>query len=532
MAVNAAQASVKTVADPNASFESLKPLWNKSRAVCSGERFVKDFDSTIDVLGFSNLLIPFSPSMTQKQFDFYKAEAELPGIVAQFSKMLVGGLLRKQPLLSLPDDAPADAHDWIMNQFGRDDSPLAAFLDTALWEEVQSSRAWILVDYPVVDNAENLTKEELAKYKPYPVLYQAESIINWKISTDKFGRTVLTRLIIRGYTESFDENEFHPTFKETVWVHELVDNKYQIRVYKRDDADTNVPVVAGQTQKNPSAKKAEFKLVETIANITASDKPLTMIPAWPLNGSIDAIEPMLSPIIDKEISLYNKISRRNHLLYGASTYTPYIASDMTDDDFDDIVNSGLGTWLRLRQGDTAGVLETPTEALQDMDRAIAASIEEMAKLGIRMLTPESSQSGVALEIRNAAQTAQLGTLNNKISNTMRQIIAFMLNWRYDTAYAPSQIDFALSADFNPIPLGADWLRLATEWYQQGLIPRSVWLQMLKQNDMLAPDYDDDEGRAEINGDEMINSDNGKNDPDYAKKLEEQEKALRDSENKQ
>ena len=507
MAVNAAQASVKTVADPNASYESLKPLWNKSRAVCSGERFVKAYDSVIDVLSFSNLLIPFSPSMSQAQYNFYKAEAELPGITAQFSKMLVGGLLRKQPILSLSDKVPSEAHDWIMNAFGKDEAPLTAFLDAALWEEVQTSRAWVFVDYPQIQNPDSLTKEELAKYKPYPVLYQAESIINWRVKTNQYGKTVLDRVIVRGFEEKFTENEFHPTYHDTVWVHELnEDGYYQIRKFARQDKTTNVPVIAGQQQKNPSANKTSFELVETITNILANNQRLSEIPAWPLNGSIDAVEPMLSPIIDKEISLYNKLSRRNHLLYGASTYTPVIISDMSDDDFDAIVNGGLGTWIRLRQGDDAKVLETPTAALQDMDRAIAAGIEEMAKLGIRMLTPESSQSGVALEIRNAAQTAQLGTLNNKISSVMRQVIAFMINWRYDLNITVADVNFSLSADFNPIPLGADWLRLATEWYQQGLIPRSVWLQILKQNDIVSPDYDDTEGQEEITADSIINLD--------------------------
>ena len=154
--INAAQAAVKTVADPNASYESLKSLWNKSRAVCSGERFVKDFDGLIDVQKFSNLLIPFSPSMTQTQYNFYKAEAELPGITAQFSKLLVGGLLRKQPTLTLPDDVPADAMDWIMNQFAKDGAPLSAFLDQALFEEIQTSRAWVLIDHPNISNAEDM----------------------------------------------------------------------------------------------------------------------------------------------------------------------------------------------------------------------------------------------------------------------------------------------------------------------------------------------------------------------------------------
>lgn len=499
--INAAQAAVKTVADPNASYESLKPLWVKSRAVCSGERFVKDYDSLVDSNSFTNLLIPFSPTMTQRQYNFYKAEAELPGIVAQFARMLVGGLLRKKPSLSIPKDAPAEAYDWIMNDFGQDDSSLSSFLDTCLWEEIQTSRAWIYVDYPSVNNIENLTREDLAELKPYPILWQAESIINWRAKLDTNGKNILDRVIVRGFVERFDQNEFHPSYIDTVWVHELDESGYyQIRRFERDSPSTNVQVVTGQKQSNAGIDKSVFVFKELTTNIQSNGERLNFIPAWPLNGSIEVIEPILTPIIDKEISLYNKISRRNHLLYGASTYTPIILSDMTDEQFEDIVASGLGTWIRLRQGDDAKVLETPTSALQDMDRAISQSIEEMAKLGVRMLSPETSQSGVALQLRNAAQTAQLGSLNNKISNTMSQIIAFMLNWRYGTQYKAQDIEFSLSDDFNNIPIGADWLRLATEWYQGGLIPRSTWLEILKQNDMINPDYNDEEGRMEITQD--------------------------------
>jgi hypothetical protein len=262
-------------------------------------------------------------------------------------------------------------------------------------------------------------------------------------------------------------------------------------------------MIDGKQYKNYNQEKAPFELVDTIDSILSNGEKLDYIPAWPLNGTVEAVEPMLMPVIDKEISLYNKISRRNHLLYGASTYTPIIISDMPDDDFDEIVQGGLGTWLRLRQGDDAKVLETPTAALQDMDRAIASSIEEMSKLGIKMLSPETAQSGVALEIRNAAQTAQLGTLSNKISNVMKQIITCMINWRYNLQLECTEIEFTLTSDFNPVPLGSEWLRLATEWYQGGLIPRSVWLQLLKQNDMVEPEYDDEAAKQEINADQLL-----------------------------
>lgn len=507
--VNAALAN-KTVADPIAEYESLKPLWQKSRAVCSGERFVKDYDSYVDVVGFRNLLIPFSPSMTQKQYDFYRSEAELPGIVAQFAKMLVGGLLRKQPVLSLPEGMPQEIHDWIMNEFGQDDSSLVSFLDTALWEELQTSRAWVYVDHPRIVNPDLVTREELLKLKPYPVLWQAESVINWRTRQDQLGRSILDRVIVRSYEEFFDKNEFHPTFRDTVKVHELDENGYyQIRVFQQTSDANSVQIVNGQQIKNYDTKKPVFELIDTITNILSNGERLRLIPAWPLNGNVSAVEPVLMPIIDKEVNLYNKISRRNHLLYGASTYTPIIISDMSDEDFDSVVSAGLGSWIRLRQGDDAKVLETPTAALQDMDRAIAASIEEMAKMGIRMLSPETAQSGVALEIRNAAQTAQLGSLNTKISNTFKQIIAFMINWKFSLQLRAQDISFSLSEDFNPIPLGADWLRLATEWYQQGLIPRSVWILMLKQNDLVPPDYDDEAGKMEITADmEAVMKTNG------------------------
>jgi hypothetical protein len=505
MAVNAATTVQKTVADPCAQYESLIPLWIKSRAVCRGERYVKEYDKLVDIDTFKNLLIPFSPSMSQAQYNFYKAEAELPGITSQFAKTLIGGLLRKQPLIKFPEGVPDEVSKWIIHQFGKDDSPMSAFLDEALWEELQTSFCWVLVDHPDMSEEElaAMTPEQRAEVRPYPVIYQAESVINWRTSTDVTGRTQLDRLVIRGYQERYSEEpesdyEFHPEFVETVWVHELVNGFYQVRVYEAESAALDVPVINGE-KKVDTAQKLTFKLKNTVP-VIVNGKPGTTLTAWPLSGKIEPGEPILNTFVDKETALYNKISRRNHLMYGAATYTPWVAADLTDEKFGEIVDGGLGTWLNLGLEGKAGVLATPHEALDSMEKAIAAGIEEMAKLGIRMMSPENDQSGVALDLRNAAQTAQMGSLNNKVSNTMKQIICFMVNWRYELTLKPGDIEFTLSSDFNPTPLGADWLRLVTEWYQAQLIPRSVWLLILRQNDILSPDYDDEAGKVEVTTD--------------------------------
>jgi hypothetical protein len=401
-----------------------------------------------------------------------------------------------------------------MDRFSRDDAPLTAFLDEALWEEMQTSRCWIFLDYPYIENPEDLDVEEAKLVKPYPIIQKAENVINWRIGHSASGKAALTQVIVRGFEEVFEEDdEFHPKLYETCWVHEIgPEGYYQVRVFqergqRQEDLHTNNTT----NIKDKTGDLAGMVLKDTFDNILMHGERMTEIPAWPLNGSLTPMQPLLSAVVDKEVSLYNKISRRNHLLYGAATYTPIISSDLTDEEFDDIVEAGLGSWIRLRQGDSASILDTPTAALSDMDRAITGSIEEIAKLGVRMLSPENIQSGVALEIRNAAQTAQLGVLSNKISFTMSSIIAFMLKWAYDVELTATDVKFTLSTDFDPVPLGADWLRLATEWYEKGLIPRSLWLQMLKSNDMVDPTYDDEEGVAEINSDTLIVSPAAAND---------------------
>ena len=67
----------------------------------------------------------------------------------------------------------------------------------------------------------------------------------------------------------------------------------------------------------------------------------------------------------------------------------------------------------------------------------------------------------------------------------------------------TDIRFNLSADFNATPRGADWMRLITEWYQNGLIPRTTFLEVAKNNDAIPTDYDDTKGEDEISNDARI-----------------------------
>tara|TARA_A100001015_G_scaffold295358_1_gene374230 strand:+ start:1515 stop:3086 length:1572 start_codon:yes stop_codon:yes gene_type:complete len=501
-----------SVADPSASYHSLKPLWKRSRAVLQGQDNVKAHDEYLEA-GYKNILIPFSTSMSQRQYDFYKSEAELPGLTAQYSKVLISALLRKDSHLKLPEELPEDASTWLKNDFTLDGRSLFNFLDHALWEELQTSRAWVYVDRPEVDEAEydNMTPEERAMIKPYPVVIKAENVINTQITVHPITRQkTLTRWVTRYLVEKFNpENPWHPNYVDTVCDHYLdEEGRLVLDFYEHPDTNNEIKVLNGDVKQDykESVSEIGFQKVNTVLPMMFGER-LMRIPAWPLNGQYEPVEPVLMPLVDREISLYNKVSRRNHLLYGAATYTPIVQSDMTDEEFEEIVNSGLGTWLKVRKDESITVLETPTAALSDMEKAIDSTVAEMAKMGIRMLSPETAQSGVALEIRNASQTAQLGTLNAKVSGTIRECMAFMLNWYYNTDLSGDDIEFQMSSDFAPMVGGEGAMRLVSEWYQSGIIARSTWINIAKYNDFLPADYSDEEAIEEIQTDPLAAQNN-------------------------
>lgn len=498
-----------SIGDPIPSYLSMRKLWERSRAVLNGQNHAKAYDDLIDNYTFSNLLLPFSPSMTQQQYNFYRAEAELPGLTASYAKILLAGLLRKPAALTLPEGVPEDAENWLRFNFGAEGNTLHSFLDEAIFEELQTSRCWILVDYPEVENYDALTPEQRDALAPYAMVVKAENVINWRQSTKgSTGKQALTSVVFRYYREDFSKNAFHPDLVDTI-SHYYLDESSQLVIdtYQRKETSETVGVINGAINEIYQADGNTAWTKVNSAQPQMSGERLTYIPCWPLNGNIAPLEPALQPLVDREISLYNKVSRRNHLLYGAATYTPIVKSDMTDEEFDDIVSAGLGSWIKVRQGDDVKALETPTAALKDMEKAIENTVAEMSKMGIRMLSPEGSggDSGAALEIRNAAQTAKLGMLNAKISQTMRDVMAVMLNWKYNLDLVPEDIEFNLSADLNPAPIGEGWLRLITEWYQQGIIPRSTFIDIAKHNDVLPPDYNDEEGLQEIQGDPLVDN---------------------------
>lgn len=228
--------SYKTsVGSPSYEYESMSRIWKRARAILNGELYAKEHDRYLDLVDYTNLLVPFSPSMSQAQYKWFVAEAELPGLSAQYARVIAGGLLRKEPELTLPEGLPEEAADWLRHRFTEDGRPMIAFLDEAIWEELSTSGGWVSVDYPSVPNYDALSPDEKKMLAPYPVLWKAEDVINHQVKVSpSTGKPELSRVVFRFIAQDYTDNDYHPVLKIVAVDHFLNEaGHYCIQKYKR-----------------------------------------------------------------------------------------------------------------------------------------------------------------------------------------------------------------------------------------------------------------------------------------------------------
>ena len=88
-------------------------------------------------------------------------------------------------------------------------------------------------------------------------------------------------------------------------------------------------------------------------------------------------------------------------MFGACTYTPVLHSSSIDDsEFIKIIERGLGSWIKIDADDRIDVLQTPTAALADMSEAIRQNVDEMTRMGLRILSPDPASWDFGDCVRN------------------------------------------------------------------------------------------------------------------------------------
>ena len=487
----------------HARYEELVPVWEKMEAVLSGEAAAKGYDKDLR-RDNTNLLVPFSVNMERDQWALYLHEAELPGIAEQFARTVRGGMLRKPVVIEPADDSPNTLEPWLRTRPGAGGEDLLAFLTAALWEEIKTSRAWIYVNHPGMNGVE---EPDGGPPAPYMELVKARELLDWRTGMHpNTGQNALLSATVSKVVRIENDGSGNPQFVDRVWVHDLdAEGYYRLRIYEKRRSRTIDAMDPNRRRRNSFVYQildfGSYDLVDEQTNITDADGArLREIPLFPLNGLYDPLQPVFETFCNREIHLYNKQSRKNHLLYGTATYT-LVAKTDDDDVISRLQSAGLGSILQIGQNDDLDPLQIDPTALDAWASEIEAVIGQLAKMGVRMLAKEMDESGVAIELRNAGQTSQLAALSRAISQMLQRIFTFMAAWRYGSEVGT--VKASLSPDLTSSGLGADEMRLVTEWYMAGAVKRETWISMAKANDFLPADYDDSDAAEKITADAVL-----------------------------
>ena len=463
------------VTTPSDSYNFWEDNWRKYIAVVNGEAAVKKFDETMFPMEPSkNILTPFSPKMSPVAYEYYKAGAELPGYSVQQLRTIISALLRKPIGITLPEGFTGDSNealDWLLNQILVEGAGLTTLIRNALEDDLVTGNTWLLLDL----NQETKT--------PVVEVLPGRSIISYEVGNHPlYGPGNLVQVVVRRAEESKDDDNA-TVITYTYDVHFIdEDGVYKIHQLKQDEDDvvalTDEPIIPTRSVQSDSGgtESAYFD----------------QILLFPMDGKAEISSPFLSNFINREISLYKQMAKRNAMTTNTTSFTPVIKG-ASDEESVELANFALGQVVSVGKDVDVDVLSPDTKGLDSVNKTIEDIRQDLQMIGSRQLVRDSRASGTALELTNSPYNSILYSLSSAYATTLRRLITTAFNWRYGTSYAQSDFGLTLSVDLADSPTGVNAVQYVLQLFFSGNLPRRELLTVLKANGILSNNYEDTAG---------------------------------------
>lgn len=402
--------------------------WTKCRDAFEGEDAIK-------LAGVKYL--PKLKGQTDDDYKSYKNRALFYSITSKSVSALVGMATSKAPKLEYPDSMSVYFNDSRMIQFSE-------IYSNVLTEVLLQSRCGVLVDMPAEGGM------------PYPVVYQAEDIINWRLDAQGELQLVVVR-------ESYDEpiDDFEVEVSHRYRELRIVDGCYIQNIY------------------NAKGEIIE-SLVPTIRGVA-----LTYIPffvANPFGTGFSDMKPLMLDIANINISHYLSSADLEHGRHFTGLPTPVVIG--ADSDKDLYIGSTKFLVIPDKSGD-AKYLEFTGQGLQSLEKAMSEKQSLLASLSARLLDNSSrgSEAADAVKLRYMSETASLTTVVNAISivlNTSYKLIAEIIGEN------PDDFNLTLDTDFMESQLSAPEMSSLFDGFIKGAVSKETLVYNLRKGRRLDP----------------------------------------------
>jgi hypothetical protein len=421
--------------------------WQTVEDVCAGPTVVK-------LRGIQYL--PKLGGQTDEEYLAYKVRAVFFGVTKRTREALTGLLMRKPPLLSLPDKDTASQP--LLADVTMTGMSVEQWIKHVTTATVSTGRMVSVIDYAEETN------------RPYIATYRATDVLNWATSL-VMGRRVLSLLIVRETEEVLDG--FRVDKRERYRSYRLVDGQVIYRTWTENDTTGH----AG-AQDMPMTRRG---------------KALPRIPAVFHNAchlGPEIGEVPLFDIADINLSHYRTSADLETGRHIAGLPTPWATG--VDDDKADLT---LGTTKLLTCTSPEakfGFLEFTGAGLGELTKAMEEKERQMAVLGARLLfdAKKDAESFDTVKLRASSEGAALGNISGHLTVTISEALQWFYWWQGNQA-DPSEIEATavINKDFVDTALDAPALQAFVSAFQQNAMSFDTFFYQLQKGEVYPDGWD-------------------------------------------
>lgn len=425
--------TLETIAIQHPDYIRFKSAWELMRDSVDGEDDVKRKGTKYLPMKTGTAAIT-DPASRDRVYNLYKTRAEFPEIVAPTIRGAVGVMLAKPAKVDLPPQLES------LREAATSDGLTLDMLHIRIANELMTTGRYGLL--PSVD----------AQGMPYLAGYTAEGIINW----DGTEYVVLDESTVERNRDT-GEWEAVKRFREC----QAYDGAYASRVYT-------------------TAPSTKAGIDEEQIALLPNRQPLGFMP-FVFVGSMD-----LTPAPD-DVPLYGlaKLAMRIYRMDADFSFSLHMTSEPTPvaigfDDPQSAIEQGMAPktlgssvlWILPKGGD-AKYLEFNGPGLEKQAEAINTSYDRAAQYGAQIISQgQSAESGEALRLRAASQTATLTTIAKTSAAGLEKALRNLAIW---VGADPEQVVVTPNLEFFDRKLTPqEVLALVQSWQAGAISHRTVF----------------------------------------------------------
>lgn len=435
-------------------YHKFESKWKRCEDAVAGSDDIKDCGGEY---------LPKLSGQTDDEYDGYKARALWYGATARTIQGLAGAIMRKPPVVTVPDGMVEDLKDITLS--GTSLENLIASLTT---ETLKTGRNGLLVEMSNMGGT---------NARPYWVMYTADQIVNWKTARVN-GEEKLILVVLKEYSAVEGEDEFEVKVQCVYRVLSLDAAGYHVRIFTpRPNSDAFDIEDITPVKRGTPLKEIPFCFIGSVNNDPTPAKP-----------------PLLD-LVDVNLSHYKSSADLEHGRHFCGLPTPWAVG--FDPKTTKLEIGSSRCWISKDANAKVGMLEFTGQGLGALVTALEEKAAEMAVLGARMLEAQKSsvEATQTHKIRLSGEQSALQSVAGSIGHATTKCLRWHALWK--GIQAVEDIRAELNKDYAANGMTSEELSALTAALQAGSISYETFYYNLQRGELTRPDVTAEEEKELI-----------------------------------